>query len=133
MSNFLISNFLSLASVPPPKGLVQDSWRNMSSTAQDCLILLGVLALVTLPILLWAGLLRHRFRRHHHHHSHHHSHHSTDPATSAVPGDRAEGLSTPPDRGGSRRRRREHRPRNPTRAETGGLPVRHEPPPGPVP
>ena len=68
-------------------------------------------------------------------HSHHHSHqHSSAPAEAAEAPDEARRRSPPQKRRKRRRSRRRHRPRNPTLAETGGLPpVRPEGPPEPQP
>jgi hypothetical protein len=90
---------------------------------RDKLIIFGAIALVTLLLLLWAVFLRKRGRRHH---SHHHSHeHPSRPAE--VPAvNNEEGAARP----GKRRWRRRRHSRNPTLAETRGLPpVRQESPP----
>ncbi len=103
----------------------------------ETLILLGVLSLVIVALLIWAALIRKRHGGHHHHHRHHHHHHHRH-NRQPVP---AEGAAAPtsadpiPDRRERRRhRRREHRPLNPTLAETGGLPpIRRPGLPGPPP
>ena len=105
---------------------VVDSWKKMHETTRDAFIIFGTLAWVTLLVLLWAALIRRRRRRRH---ANHHRHHHSKPLDQAPP---AETGSDPtphtasagllPKRRKWRRRRREHRPRNPTLAETGGLP-----------
>lgn len=81
------------------------------------LIVLGALALFSLVLLFWA--MSPKRRRSHRSHHHHHRHH--------------EPSAQEPEHGSGRRKRRqrrEHRPMNPTRAETGGLPpARDQKPP----
>src|SRR6266404_5123914 len=95
------------------------SLQKMSGATRDGLIVFAAVLGVTLILALWAAFIRKKKRRSSRHLSHEHA------------AERVE--SADPD--GSkkrkwRRRRREHRPRNPTLAETGGLPpVR--PPEGP--
>jgi hypothetical protein len=95
------------------------SWRITDATLEQILIF-GAIGLVTLLLLLWAFLLhRKRRRRLSHHHAHQHS---SRPAKVPVVS-KDEGDPSPPEkRRRSRRSRRRHRPRNPTLAETGGLP-----------
>jgi len=108
----------------------------MDSTTRDILIILGAVAVVTLFVLFWAVALRSRKRRHHSHHHHHH-HHREPAAEPSQPLESETPEEEPREETGSRRRRRrhrrrEHRPRNPTLAETGGLPpLRSAPPPEP--
>ncbi|HTL55510.1 MAG TPA: hypothetical protein VL361_07510 [Candidatus Limnocylindrales bacterium] len=114
-----------------PIDVVSAPWQKMDATTRDILIILGAVALVTLVVLLWAVAFRSKRRRRHHHHHHHHSHSHTETTAETSP------ESEPVEESGSRRkrrrhRRREHRPRNPTLAETGGLPpLRSAPPPEP--
>jgi hypothetical protein len=104
------------------------AWNRMSPTTRENLIVLGSLASVTLLLVIWAVFFRRLFRpRHHRHHTHDRS---SQPAAS--PASAAGGPPAPGQRKRHRWRRsgREHRPRNPTLAETGGLPpIRtHQPP-----
>jgi len=88
---------------------------------KEGLIFMGAILFVTLIIFIWAVYFRKRGRRHKHHH-----HRSETQKVIAPPKDERPA----PERHGrkrSRRSRREHRPRNPTLAETRGLPpVRDE-------
>jgi hypothetical protein len=90
-------------------------WQRMSASTRECLIILAAIALITGATLIWAVFLRKTRRRQHGHH------HSPESATEA-----AVDTSDEPVPGRRRRKwrrpRREHRPRNPTLAETGGLP-----------
>jgi FtsZ-interacting cell division protein ZipA len=117
-----------------PVDMVSAPWQKMDATTRDILIILGAVALVTLLALFWAVAFRSRKRRHHSHHHHHRHHHSHDHTEeSSAPVSEEETVSEPTSRRKRRRhRRREHRPRNPTLAETGGLPpLRSAPPPEP--
>jgi hypothetical protein len=107
--------------------LVLRPWRLLSSTAREGLLVFGAMASTTLLAMAWAMFLRrrHRHRRHKHHHEHWHDAQETEAGDQIDP--------EAPVRSGKRRRRRHsgrhHRPRNPTLAETGGLPpVRPEDP-----
>jgi hypothetical protein len=101
---------------------VLNSWHMSDPAMRERLLIFGALGLVTLLILAWAVFLRKkRRRRHEHHHSHHHSSKPAEVAQAPA----GEEVPTPPEK--HRRRRRSghrHRPRNPTLAETGGLPPR---------
>jgi type VI protein secretion system component VasK len=104
------------------------SWRMSDPGTRERLLIFGALGLVTLLILAWAVFLRKgRRRRHELHHSHQHSSKPAEVAQARAEED------VPPPSGKRRRRRRSghsHRPRNPTLAETGGLPpIRLESPP----
>jgi len=104
----------------------------MSGATRDVLIILGAVFCVTLLALVWAIFLRRQTRRRHsHHRARHHSPQSAHP--SASPTDDA--VTLPPlERRKRRHRSRDHRPLNPTLAETGGLPpVRTQGPPEPSP
>lgn len=99
------------------------------------LIVLGSILLVALVIFFWiawrqtrssSGSRRHRHRRRH---QHHHRHHDHTPVFSATSDDASD--ETPEEEhdkqadsgsGRHRKQRRPHRPRNPTLAQTGGLP-----------
>ena len=104
----------------------------LDSSTRGGLLIFGATGLVTLLIVAWAVFLRKRRR---HRHSHHHSHrHSSQPVeTATAPAD--EGAPSPPRQGRRwRRQRRKHHPRNPTLAQTGGLPpIRPEGPSEPQP
>ena len=121
-------NRVFLAAVDPETEKVLESWRIATPATRERLMILAATGLITVLLLLWAVLRRRKRRhRHSHHHSQHHSSRSGEVASGAK-GDLA------PARSGRRRRRRRsgrhHRPRNPTLAETGGLPpVRSESPP----
>jgi hypothetical protein len=109
--------------LPSHKGWLADSQREFFA-------IFGALSLVILLVLYWAIAIRKPHRRHHRHHHHrHHSHHwGMNPDAPLEEEDEAEEK-----RGHKRHRRRrhEHLPRNPTLAETGGLPpIRTEKPPG---
>jgi hypothetical protein len=103
-------------------------WRLMDPSTRGGLITFGAIGLVTLLVLLWAIFLRKsRRRRHSHHHSHEHSSRPTEAPEG--PNEDAD-LSPAQDRCNPRRERRRRRSRNPTLAETGGLPpVRPDDPP----
>jgi len=84
--------------------------------ALELLILVGALLLVTVLVVIWAAAIRKRRRtRRSHHHCHHRSR--------ELPVSRqARSESAPTHQGHKHQRRHEHLPRNPTLAETGGLP-----------
>ncbi len=87
---------------------------------KEALIFAGAIVFVITVIFIWAVWFRKRGRRHKHHHRS-----ESQKGISPPPKD-----ETPPVKHGhrkSRRSKREHRPRNPTLAETRGLPpVRDE-------
>lgn len=113
------TNWILLAQLPPA-GFVSTSWHNMSRTTRDLALVLAALAVLTLAILVWVVFFRERRR----HSSSWHMRKRNHPSESRN-GDGSER------RRRRRRRRSEQRPRNPTLAETGGLPpVRGQPPPG---
>ncbi len=114
----------------------------------DVLLIVGAgLALAAL-LVLWAMYWRksRRHRRHHHHHHHHHEQPVTEQklevpsggngdGTPAIAEDETESSEERHHHHHRRRiRRREHRHRNPTLAETGGLPPIRDPgaPPPPI-
>ena len=109
---------------------VVTAWRFMDPSTRGGLMIFGAIGLVTLLALLWAIFLRKSRRRRH---SHRHSHqHSSRPTESAEASNDEGALSPPQDRRKLGRTRRRRRSRNPTLAETGGLPpVRSEEPPKP--
>ena len=99
-------------------------WRNLSAGSREKLIVVGALAVVSLWVAVWALFVRKSRRRlHRHHHGHHASEPSLKDAAAAPSGDAA---SPERKRLKWRRPRRDHRPRNPTLAETGGLPPARE-------
>jgi len=101
---------------------VLDQWRSLSASTRDSLIVFAAFTFVVASILLWAIYVRKPRRRHH---SRRRSHHSSSANRGAD-----EAASQSPKRRKWRRPRRDHRPRNPTLAETGGLPpVRDQSPP----
>ena len=104
------------------------SWRTSDPATRERVYIFGAIGVVTLLVLIWATFLRkRRRRRHEHHHAQHASSRAAEAAETAAPGDAA----APIERRRHRRRAgRRHRPRNPTLAETGGLPpIRPEDPP----
>jgi hypothetical protein len=109
-----------LAQAVPADGF---SWESM----RERLIIFGAIGLVTLVLLLWAVLLRKKRRRRH---SHHHWHHHTPTPVDVPVAPQNADAPAPPEKRRRRHSRHRHRPRNPTLAETGGLPpVRVEIPP----
>ena len=102
----------------------------MPSGLLDVLIVLGVIALVALIVFFWVLSFRkdgkHR-RKHHHHHHHHRKDHREQFKKNAS------GIKELIWRH-RRRHHREHRPINPTLAQTGGLPPlrKAEKPPPPA-
>jgi type VI protein secretion system component VasK len=120
-----------LSQVTLATGPVFLSWHT-DSALLEWIIILGAIGLVTLLALGWAAFFRRRSRRRH---SHHHGHrHSSQPTDTEVASNEAD-ASAPREK--RRHRRRSHHrylPRNPTLAETGGLPpIRPEDPPEPKP
>jgi hypothetical protein len=104
------------------------SWKTLSPSAREHLIIFTTVALIAGSVLVWAVFIRKSRRRRH---AHHHRHYpSRDLAGDAADDDDV--TTQPRQRRKWRRPRREHRPRNPTLAETGGLPpVRTGKPPEP--
>ncbi len=110
----------------------QDSlawWRLSNPAFRERLMIFGAITLVTLLLLVWAAFIRRKRRRRHSHH--HHQHHPAERRAEGPVASQKEDAGDPPEK---RRRRRHsrhrHRPRNPTLAETGGLPpIRTENPP----
>jgi len=108
------------------------SWRITDPATLERVYIFGAISLITLLLLLWAMFLRKkRRRRREHHHAHRHASESTEaPETSKA----ETTLVTPEKRRHRRRSGRRHRPRNPTLAETGGLPpIRPDGPSEPLP
>jgi hypothetical protein len=123
----MITAFILLADVMSPDPLAWWKWSN--SGFRDSVYILGAIAVAILPLLFWAAFVRRRRRRRHsHHHSHHH-HHESSAEAATVPANE-EAIVRPEKRRRRRHSHHPHRPRNPTLAETGGLPpIRSEEPP----
>jgi ABC-type nickel/cobalt efflux system permease component RcnA len=95
-------------------------WKTLSPSARERLIVITAIMLIAASVLVWAVFVRKsRRRQRSHQHGHHHSH---DPARDAAAADGDDVTTQSRKRRKWRRPRREHRPRNPTLAETGGLP-----------
>jgi hypothetical protein len=92
------------------------SWKTADPARSDYLIVFGAALLVALLILLWAVFLRKPHRKHRARHPSQHS----SPPMSASSHVEPSLLALPKRRRG--RRHRDRRPRNPTLAQTGGLP-----------
>jgi hypothetical protein len=109
---------------------VATSWRMSDPAVRERILIFGAIGLVTFLILLWAVFIRKKRRRRHDHY--HSQHHASGPAEA---GETPAREDVPAPREKRRRRRRsghKHHPRNPTLAETGGLPpIRTEGPPQP--
>src|SRR5215204_5248122 len=82
-------------------------WQKANPGARDSILVASAAVLVTLCILAWAIFIRKRGRTREH---------------QPVPRAQADKDNIAAKRRKWRRRRRDHRPRNPTLAETGGLP-----------
>lgn len=123
----ILAAFLAQGSIGGhPKEKATDG--GLPPSTHETIPVIGVLVVITLALLLLAYLLRRKRRR--------------DQSSSPHPSLWSQIKSqrdTVATQGDQRRRkgdrhRREHRPRNPTRAETGGLPpIRSEDPPPPAP
>lgn len=105
------------SSTPPPA---------VPGISRDALTILVVCAALGVLLLLlvywwWQARRHHRRHRHHHHHHRHHAQSSPTPAPENAEGP-TEDSPAGEHRPHRRRRRRSHRGRNPTLAETGGLP-----------
>ena len=100
---------------------VMAQWRDVKPDTRDKLILFAAIGLVLAWMAVWAVFFRksHRRRPHRHHHEHHSSH---APRSRQAAGRGGALLRAPDKRRRRRRRAAGHRPRNPTLAETGGLP-----------
>ena len=120
-----LMNFLSLFFAEMPEDFAPRKFPLNSSSAEIILVI-GAAVLVSLLALLWAAFFRKK-RRHHRHSFSNHSSPTAATANTSNPGPESQ-------RGSRRRRRRRHQdlPRNPTLAETGGLPpLRSQNPPEP--
>ena len=107
----------------------QDLWGPSRSGTVQTLTVIGVLFLISLVVFIWAAFFRRQRRRHRHRHYDY-----PPPSPETPPKKEAEDRQLVSRLHRKRIRRREHRSRNPTLAEAGGLPpVRDEgtKPPGP--
>ena len=99
---------------------VLKAWRISDPATRERVIIFGAIGLVTVLVLLWAMFLRRkRRRRREHHHAHRHS---SGPAEVPESSKDESALAPPEKRRHRRRSGHRHLPRNPTLAETGGLP-----------
>jgi hypothetical protein len=98
------------------------SWMAVS----DMLAILAAGLAVAIPVVGWILYAKKRRRTGHHHHRHDHTSESASQAASEPAIEEAEDAETPHRHHRRRIRRRDHRPRNPTLAETGGLPPMRE-------
>jgi hypothetical protein len=114
--------------------LTQDvlaSWRVSDPATRERLTIFGAIGAVTLLLLLWAMFLRKKRRQHH---THHHSRRHTPEADGMAEAPRRRQSDPPQEKRRRRHSHRRRRPRNPTLAETGGLPpLRPEDPSEPAP
>ena len=112
---------------PDDNGNLLMPWQSMHHDIREGVIIFSALGLVTLLILLWAIFFRRRRRKHH---RHDYPLSDVRQAVTCPLGPTVNGATIEsPRRHGRRRQRRSHLPRNPTLAETGGLPpIRPEPP-----
>ena len=95
-------------------------WRELSPGTRQMLILLAAIGLALAWVAVWVLFFRKPHRRHHRHHRGRHSSRTSASEGAAAQSD--DGSSHTHKRVKWRRPRRDHRPRNPTLAETGGLP-----------
>ncbi len=113
-------------------GRISDSF-SLKQTLGLVAALLGVVVLV-----FWVVVILHtrgtKSRKHRHHRHHHHHRRSAEPAMPVPAPDEAAAETAPAHRPHRHHHRREHWSRNPTLAETGGLPPkRSDLPPPPTP
>ena len=92
------------------------NWRVRMGHDFNLLVFFGSFALLTLALFAWAIVFRKQPHRHHHHHH-------RKPAAAAPP-DKSSGKGV---FARHKHRRKQHRPVNPTLAETGGLPAARDP------
>ncbi len=125
----MLNLIFAIASPTDPNGV--ELKLGLTPGMLQTLIVLGVILLVVIVVFAWVAIRnspgrsskrRHRHHRHHHHHHHHDE--GTTPATDAAGAEVEEEFEEEPRMDGQPRRRirRRHRPRNPTLAQTGGLP-----------
>jgi uncharacterized membrane protein YccC len=96
---------------------VTDNWHRLSLFRREPMLLGGTVLALCLAISLWLILTSKRRQRRARHHSHRSRQFGMNPGTT-----NEDPALAMPRRRKWRRRRRDHRPRNPTLAETGGLP-----------
>jgi FtsZ-interacting cell division protein ZipA len=94
----------------PVLGHIPLSFHLLPGGLKEILIVIGAVTAISLVVLGWVVFFRKPGRRHHHLHHHHHRPELPNSSDSE------------PRRKWRRRRRHDSRPRNPTLAETGGLP-----------
>jgi len=118
------THFVFLAQAGSDPTLAWYRWTNPAF--RELVYIVAAIAGITLVLLIWAAFIRRKSRRHHSHHHHHH-HHEPKPAEATGVTSNEEEPAQPGRRRRRRRSNHRHRPRNPTLAETGGLPpVRSE-------
>jgi hypothetical protein len=105
-----------MGSTPQNLPEVAENWRRMSELRHEVLLVCGAVLAISLIAVLWFVVNNKRRQRHSRHHGRSH-HFGMNPGAKS-----REPALAMPHRRKWRRRRREHRPRNPTLAETGGLP-----------
>ncbi len=113
-------------------------WHLLDPGTLEWLLIFGAVAVITLLAMLWAAFFRKEHRRGHSHRRHHSRHQSSERVETEASQTSPDTPSSPEKHSRSRRSRRRrhhhHYARNPTLAETGGLPpVRSEDPPAPAP
>ena len=91
-------------------------------TLKEILVLIGAVLLVAVAVMIWAVAFRKKRKRTRLYHRHRHSSGETSASEN----------SEKTTAGSRRRRQRRERPRNPTLAETGGLPPVRLPPTPPT-
>jgi hypothetical protein len=99
------------------------AWAPSQLEIMQALTIILVMFVVSLSAFIWAAFFR-KPRRHHHHH-----HRRSPRPSDGAPENRTAEKLPPVSR--RKRFRREHRPRNPTLAEAGGLPPERADEPGP--
>lgn len=101
-------------------------WYDLKNGSQEWQLLLLSCGVVALGLMVWAAAIRKKKkrRRRHRHHHHHHDHDRDESESTAESDQPAAPEGTKISRSERRRRRRSRRDerRNPTLAETGGLP-----------
>lgn len=100
------------------------SWYQLGSRTREWILVSAALGVLVTLLVCWAVYFRKHRRRHSRHHHHHHQRAASGPhrgdSTAAVAGNQGERRRVKR----LRRRRQDEGRRNPTRAETGGLPGR---------
>jgi hypothetical protein len=101
---------------------VLSDWRQMNAAMRENLTMYGAIVLLALAALIWAAYFRKRRKHHHHHHHHHHHGHEWGKNPGNENGNESPMLLSLFKTRKKRKLRKAHRPRNPTLAETGGMP-----------